>query len=164
MVFFEEQGQLHGIPHSAAGVAAHQIGDEIKLLAFLLTDALEAAQERLVDIDMGLAHFIQHMGAAMLRRYFKLPANVVAHQLGEEGIVLLPHHVIVAQATAEQILFDAGDGPQLPQQLHIVGVIYPDGRAAGGGQAFLSLHRPWVACLAQEGARKLAVGPPTSWI
>lgn len=89
-------------------MAAHQIGDEIKLLAFLLTDALEAAQERLVDIDMGLAHFIQHTGAAMLRRYFKLPADVVAHQFGEEGIVLLAHHVIVAQAAADKHFLTPG--------------------------------------------------------
>ena len=136
MVFFEEQCQLHGIPHGAARMAAHQVRDEIKLLAFLLTDALEAAQERLVDIDMGLAHFIQHTGAAMLRRYLQLPADVVAHQLGEEGIVLLAHHVIVAQAAADKYLFDAGDGPQFPQQLDIIGVVHPDGRAAGGGQAF----------------------------
>ena len=158
MVFFEEQGQLHGIPHSAAGVAAHQIGDEIKLLAFLLADALEAAQERLVDIDMGLAHFIQHTGAAMLRRYFKLPADVVAHQFGEEGIVLLAHHVIVAQAAADKYLFDAGDGPQFPQKLDIIGVVHPDGRATGGGQAFFILAQAVGGLLSAGGGPEIGGG------
>ena len=54
------------------------------------------------------------VGAAIALKSGVKTADVVAHQFGEEGIVLLAHHVIVAQAAADKYLFDAGDGPQFP--------------------------------------------------
>ncbi len=59
----------------------------------------------------------------MLRRNLQLPGNVVLYQLGKEGIVMLRHHIIIAQARTDKHLFDPRHLAQLAQQGEIVAVV-----------------------------------------
>ena len=63
------------------------------------------------------------MIAHVLRCDFELTADMILDQLQEKFIVVIRHHVIIAQARTHKHLLDAGNFPQLTQQLEIVRMI-----------------------------------------
>ncbi len=58
-----------------------------------------------------LAHEGEHLGRDVLRGDLELAADVMGAQLAEEGVVLVQHHVVKAQAGADEHLFNALDLP-----------------------------------------------------
>ena len=64
---------------------------------------------------------------------------MVLDQFAEERIVLVRHHVVVAQTGADENLLDALDVTQLTQQIEVIGVVGLDIAARRGEQAALVL-------------------------
>lgn len=113
---------------------------------------------------MRLAHFIEHHRRAMLGGDLELAADVVGYKLPEEAVVLILKQVIIAYARADKDLLDLGERAHGAQDIEILGVVGLEPRARLGGKAFLALAKSPALLPSQDGRRKLAVGPPISWI
>ena len=131
----EPLGQPHRVVQSAARVRGDEVGHQVLLLAVLPVESLVLLPELLIDLHMGLSHVIQHPVDTVLRGHLELAGHVIFHQLGEELPVPVLHQVVEPDAGADEHLFDAGDGPDLPQQLEVVGLVGVQVGAGLGGQA-----------------------------
>ena len=130
-------GQGDGVLQPGARVGGHEIGHHVLIEMHLGAELLIFFHEALVDRVPGLAHEVQHMVADVLRGHPELARDVVFHQLPEEGVVLVRQQVVEADAAADEDLFHPGQGPELPQQLHVVRVIRPEIPAGPGEEALL---------------------------
>ena len=137
MVLLEEEGQLDRVLDGAARVGRHQVRDKVLLFADRFGRGVKPFGELPVDLDMGLAHAVEDVRAAMFGGDLQLAGDVVRDQFVEEAVVLPREDVVVADARADKDLFDAGERPQFPQNLHILGVVDLQRRAGGRGEAFL---------------------------
>ena len=55
-----------------------------------------------------LAHFIEHGGAAMLRRNLELTRNMVFDKLAEKSVVFVFEHIVVTNPRTDENFFHAG--------------------------------------------------------
>ena len=93
--------------------------------------------EFLEHVEMGLAHIVQHGADAVLRRDLQLAGDVIVHQFTEERLifVLVLEHIVIADAGADEHLFDAGYLPHFLQQLRVLRVVRVQVGAGLGGEA-----------------------------
>ena len=108
--------QLHRVAQGAAGMAAHQIRHQVLVQAVFTVDSVVAVHKGLVYLAAGLAHAGKHVRADMLRRDLQLAADVVAAQLGQEGVAFVGHEIIISDAGADEHLFHARNGAHLAKQ------------------------------------------------
>ena len=113
---------------------------------------------------MRLAHFIEHHRRAMLGGNLELAADVMGYKLPEEAVILILKQVIIAYARADKDLLDLGERAHGAQDIEILGVVGLELGHGSGARHFLPLQSPLLSCPSQDGRRKLAVGPPISWI
>ena len=128
-----------GVIKRCTRMRAHQIGHKILLAAQLFVDAGIPLAELLVHLEGRLAHVVQGVVAHVLRRDLQLTGDVVLDQFAEERIVLLGHHVVVAQTGAHEHLLHALDAAQLTQQFEVIRVVCFDVLAGGWEQTALVL-------------------------
>ena len=100
----------------------------------------------------------------MLRRNLELTADVMLAELLEERVGFIGHDVIIAQAGTHEDLLHLRQRADFAQQLDIVRVVDRQIRTGFGKRHCLLAHVPNLNCFWQDAWRKLAVGPPTSWI
>lgn len=113
---------------------------------------------------MGLAHHIKHSSGAVLGSDFQLTAYVVFDKLTHKLVVLVLDKIIVSYAAADKNSLYTFNFTYLTENVKIFLMIYL--------KIFAWLRRKALSALAQTvfqlmcagGARKFAVGPPTSWI
>ena len=110
-------GHGDGVGQRRAGVGGHEIGDQELVHAVFLVEPLVLVPELLIGLDVGLAHGVQNVGHAVLRGDLELAADVVLDQVGEELAVFVLHQIVEADARTDEDLLDAGDGPELAEQL-----------------------------------------------
>ena len=91
---------------------------------------------------MRLTHSVQNVAGAVLRRHFQLAGNVVLHQLFEEGVVGILHHVIVPDPRADEHPLNPRKRPDLPQKLQIIPLVGIQSRTGSGCQALSSHAKP----------------------
>ena len=144
-------GQLDGLLQRGAGVAAHQIGHQVLLLAQLLVDLPVFAHKAVIHAAVRLAHQLQHRVGDVLGRHLQLAGHMVFHQLTEEGFVLVAEQIVKADAAADKDLFHSGQGAELAQQGQIVAVIHLKIAAGIGEQALPVLARAVGQLLAAGG-------------
>ena len=104
-------------------MAAHKVGHDVLLHAEALVETHVFLHEPLVEPAAGFVHVFEHAVVDMLRRDLELAADVVLYKLADEGIVLIVHEIVVADAAADEDLFDAFDLPELSEELHIIPVV-----------------------------------------
>ena len=108
--------KLDGRAQVAARVAGDEVGHEVLVLPQALVDALILFAEGLEHLAARLAHELEDLGGDVLGRDLELAADVVGAELVEELVALVEHHVVKAQAGADEDLLDPGDLPEIPQQ------------------------------------------------
>ena len=120
-----EFGQLNGLFHGRPRVRGHKVGNDELLLARAGVLLLEQRDEALVDRVVGLAHARQDAVGNVLGRDAELPAHVVLGQLAHElpPMLLIEHHVVEADARANEHLLHAGNLAQLAQESDVVGMV-----------------------------------------
>ena len=111
-------------------MAAHQVGDEILLLAHGFCQLIKALLERLICFDMRLAHFIEHMIRAVLRCDLELSGDMIPHELAEKLVILVSHQIVIADAGADEYALVFRQRTQFPQQTQIFLMI--DGQIFAG--------------------------------
>lgn len=86
------------------------------------------------------------------------------HQLAQKRLATFAvgQHVVEADAGPYEHLLHTGQFPQAAQKPHVVAVVGAQGTAGLAAQAALVGAGAGLQLLAQAGARKFAVGPPTS--
>ena len=156
----EEHRQVHRVGEGTPRVAAHQVGHQVLLQAVAAVEALVLLLEPLIDLEVGLAHVVQHPGGAVLRGHLQLAGDVVADQVREELAVVPAEHVVVADAAADEDLLHPGDGPELPQQAQVVPVVRVQVFAGGGGQAGAVLAHAVLCLLLAGGVAEVGGGSP----
>ena len=104
-------------------MARHQVGHEILLLAEALRELEIALSERFEDLDFRLAHAGEHLIRAVLGRDLQLSADVVMDELLEEALVGVSHHVVKADARADEDLLDLRQSLDPRKQLDILRVV-----------------------------------------
>ena len=128
-------GQLNGFLQGGAGVAGHEIGNQILLHAVLPVEGKVFLHKLIVDRILGLAHPGQNGIGNVFRGNLQLSGNVVLHQLLQEGILFVCQQVVKADAAADKDLLYSGELAQLPQQGNIVAVVGVHVLAGRGVQA-----------------------------
>ena len=98
-------------------MGGHEIGDQELVHAVFLVEPLVLVPELFIGLDVGLAHGVQNVGHAVLRGDLELSADVVLDQVGEELAVFVLHQIVEADAGTDENFLDAGDGPELAEQL-----------------------------------------------
>ena len=83
-------------------------------------DGLVPIHEFLKYLEGRLAHGLQYPGRHVLRGHLQLARHVVAHQFAEKGAVLIRQQIIVADAGANEHLFDPLYLPQPAQHLQVI--------------------------------------------
>ena len=111
---------------------------------------------------MRLAHAIQHGGGTMLRSHLQLAADMVGHKLMQEGLVLVEHEVVEADAGADEHALHARQCADFAQEIQIPAVVHLQRRARRRRQALFPGAEALRFLLLAGGWRKFAVGPPTS--
>ena len=104
-------------------MGGHQIRYQKLLFPSVFVQRIVLLLEPLIDLDMGLAHIVQHRIDAVLRRHLQLAGHMVLYQLPKEGVPFVTEHIVIADAGADEDLFDTRNLSQLPQQRHIIGLI-----------------------------------------
>ena len=94
----------------------------------------------------------------MLRCHFKLPADVMLHQLFEKGFVLVFDQIVKPDARPDKHLFDAGQRPQPPQQMQIFLMLHLQGGAGRGRQTFFALAQSGFLLLLAAGMPEIGGG------
>ena len=128
-------GQLYGLLECRAGMAGHEVGDEILIHAVLPVQGKIFLHKLIIHRVPGLAHPGENRVGHMLRGDFQLTGNVVLHQLPEKGVLFVRQQIVEADAAADEHLFDAGELPQLAKQCDIVRVVGVHILAGGGVKA-----------------------------
>ena len=116
-------GQLYGLLECRAGMAGHEVGDEILIHTVLPVQGKIPLHKLVVHRVFGLAHPGENRVGYVLRGDLQLTGNVVLHQLPEKGVLLVRQQIVEADAAADEHLFDAGEFPQLAKQCDIVRVV-----------------------------------------
>ena len=70
-------------------MGGHEVGHQILLFSQILSDAVELILKLVVGLNGGLAHQLQHVVGAMLGSHLQLSADVICHDLAEEGVVCI---------------------------------------------------------------------------
>ena len=109
--------QQYRVIQGAAGMAAHQIGDQILFQPQILVDLFVLLHKAVIDLPVWLAHLGKHIGADMLRRNFQLTAHMVLAELAQEGGVFVGHHIVKTDAGTNENLLHLGQSPHFLQQL-----------------------------------------------
>ncbi len=135
VISFETQSQLDGLAQGRAGVAGHEVGNQVLLLAAFLGQLEVFLTEGLIDVEVGLAHAPQDGGGAMLGGHLQLTRHVILHQLAEESIIGVGQEVVEADARADEDLFHLGQSLDGLQKLDVFRVIRDEVGAGLGGEA-----------------------------
>ena len=135
-VALEAERETYRALERGAGMAAHQIGDEVLLQPAFLRQAEILLAERLIHLERRLAHQAQHAVVAVLGRDLELTADVIAHQLAEEGVALVAEHVVKADARADEHLFHLRQRLDRAEQLDVLAVVGDEVLAGRGRKAF----------------------------
>ena len=90
----------------------HQVGDEKLLFAHPVVELAVFFLEPLIDLNMRLAHIVQHRVDAVLRSHLELAADVILHQLPEELVIFVLQHIVKPNARADKYLFDPRNAAQ----------------------------------------------------
>ena len=144
--------QLHRVLQGTARVGGDQVGHQVLVLAVPAVELKILLPELLIDLDVGLAHIVQGVGHTVLRGHLQLSGDVVLDQVGEKFAAGVLHQEVETDARTDEHLFDPGDGPQLPQQHHIVGVIGVQVGTGLGGQTGPVFAHPVLELLLAGGA------------
>ena len=131
----EAEGQVDGLVQGGAGMAGHEVGNQVLLLATLTAEVEIPLAEGLVDVEVGLAHASQNRGGAMLGGDLQLTRYVILHQLTEEGVVGIGQQVVEADARADEYLFHLGQSLDGLQKLNVLGMVGDEVGAGLGGEA-----------------------------
>ena len=89
----------------------------------------------------------------MFRSNFQLTAGVFPYQFPKKSVVWVGKQIIKPDAGTDKDFLHLGQLSQLPENVQIFRMV---------GVNCLPLQSPFVSCFLQDGARKFAVGPPTS--
>ena len=143
----EKQGQLYRLLEGAAGGGGHEIGDEILLFADALGDLVEPFLKRLIALDVGLSHFVQHHVADVFRCDLQLTAYVFRHQFLEKGVVLVRHHIVEPDAGADKDTLDPGQLSQLAENAQVFAVVHLQCLAGFGSKALFPRTHPGFCLL-----------------
>ncbi len=154
-MLFQEHGELHRFLQGAARVARHKIRHQILLLAAFLCCGIEPLLKLLIDLDMRLAHEIQHLVAGVLRRHLELTAHVILHKLVQKIVVLVLEHIVEPDTGTYEYLFDPLYGPQSAQKMYIVAVVGYEVLAGSGRQALLPLAHAVLLLLLAGGVTEV---------
>ena len=117
--------QLNGLFHGRPRMRGHKIGNDELLLARAGVLLFEQRDEALVDCVVGLAHTRQDAMGNVLGCDAQLSAHVVLGQLAHElpPMLLVEHHVVEADARANEHFLHAGNLAQLAQEANVVGMV-----------------------------------------
>lgn len=94
----QEFGQGDGIFQGTAGMAGHEIRDEVLFLPQFPVGFIEPVLELQEGMDVGLAHEVRHVLDDVFRRHFQLAADVVLTEFFDESLVVVGQDVVIAQA------------------------------------------------------------------
>ncbi len=84
-------------------MARDEVGHHVLLEAVFRGEALEALDERVVDLAARLAHHREHRVAHVLGRQTQLAAHVVLQQLHQELVARVGHGVVEADSAAHEL-------------------------------------------------------------
>ena len=115
--------QCDGVVERAAGMAGHEIGDEVLLQSGALVGLLIPLDKAVVDLRRRLAHVLQGVWADVFRRDLELAGDVVADQLVEEVAAPVGEHIVVADAGADEYLFHARQRAERPEDVDELPVV-----------------------------------------
>ena len=116
-------------------MGTHQIRHQILLQTVPLVQPLVLIPESLIDVKMRFAHVVQRLRGAVFRSYLQLSGDMVFDKFRKEFAVFLRQHIVIPDTAADEHFFNAGYGPDLPQQRQIVAVAGVQIFAGRGGQA-----------------------------
>ena len=117
-------------------MGGNQVGDKVLLLSNLFGELIKTLGKPFVHLNVGLSHTVEHIRAAMLRRDLELAAHMVREQLTHKAVVAFEHHVVVAKPGSDKYMLDAGQFPQIAQDVEIFAVVDLQRRAWRGRQTF----------------------------
>ena len=103
--------QLDGFLQGGAGMAGHQVGNEVLVHTVLLVESKILVHKPVVNCISGLAHFVQHHIGYVLRRHLQLAGNVILHQFFKEGILFVRQQIVKPDTATDKYFFDTGDLP-----------------------------------------------------
>ena len=135
----------------AAWVGGDEIRDDLLVESLLAVDAVKDGLEAVEEVEGGLAHQVEDVGAGVLRSHFQASADMARDELARVflrrsvGLLVLAamEQQVVAHARSDKTLLDAGeriDGMVDVEQLLVTGVeVGTDlGMDAGGALAVLA--------------------------
>ena len=140
-------------------MGGHKIGHQILLLAILPVEGVVPLAEGLIDLDVGLAHVVQHLVHAVLGGHLQLTGHMVLHQLAQKGSRLVRLDVVKADARADEHLLHPRQGPDLAQQRQIVALVGVQIGACLRGQTGPVLAQPRLFLLFTGGMAEVGGGP-----
>ena len=111
--------QLHGNLHRRPGVAAHEVGDNILLLARLTRKLFKLTAKALINAVGRLAHHTQDLVAHVLWGKSQLTGGVMLGKLTNKGVVAVEQGVVKADSAAYKDLLHARKCAQLTQELDV---------------------------------------------
>ena len=112
--------QGHGILQGTAGMARHEIRNEVLFLSQFPVGFIEPVLELQESLDVGLSHEVRHVFDDVFRSHFQLTADVVLAEFLDEGLVVIGQDIVIAQARTDEDLLDALDAADFPQELDII--------------------------------------------
>ncbi len=127
--FVEVFRQCDGVGKRAARMRGHEVRHDVLLLGKARVHFFVLFHEALIHVDVRLAHIVENAVDAVLGRDLELAGDVIFDKLGEEIVVFILEHVVVAYTAAHENLFYARYLPQPAQQGEIVRVIRVEIRA-----------------------------------
>ena len=117
------QRELERVLKTASRVARHKIRNEVLLLTEAFCEFEISLLESIIHGDRRLAHIAEDVITAMLGSDLKLTADVIFHELLEEGLVLIAHHIVEAYSRTNKHLFDLRERRHTTKKLDVFGVI-----------------------------------------
>lgn len=123
LVVPEEEREVYRLIQRTSGMRGHKVRHEILLLSHTLGYLVEALLERLVSLDMRLAHFIENGCRAVFRSDLELTADVELYELAYELVILVLHKVVVTNSRAYENALDALNRAYFPEHCKVLGVV-----------------------------------------
>ena len=114
--------QLNGVFEFGTGMAGHEIGHQILLLAQLFIHGRELVHEPFIDLAIALAHHAGHPVGDMLRCNLELTADMMLAEFLQE-FILGQQQIVKPHAGTHKDLLNTGKGPQFAQKFNIVAVV-----------------------------------------
>ncbi len=109
MIPLEAEGKLQRVLQSRAGMAGHEVGNQILLFTYRFGDLKIPFAEPLVYGKVRFSHATENGSRAMLRGYLQLTADVVSNQLLEECFIFILKQIVKADSRSDKHFFDLWD-------------------------------------------------------